>query len=192
MNRIIITVLLVFTVINTYSQSLLGFKGSFNISSMSSGDAKSRFGFDVGAMYSTYIAESWSFQPSLTLSLNGVKAADKYTPDYSAYFYSLESPLLLSHRMGNEDVSFGVDMGVFVRYGLFGGYWTDSPEGRIRPDIFDYQKRFDVGPQVGFSVIAQGIYMGCGVQYGLIKPWKEKRGNYYNYFMSFGYLFEVY
>lgn len=189
--KVILAVLLSFTVFTSNAQSYLGFKGSFSISSLSTADAKSRPGFNVGAMYATHISDSWLFQPSLLFALDGVKAADKVALDYSAYVYSIETPLLLSYRMGDDDISFGVDMGIFAKYNLFGGYWTDTPTGRIKPDIFDDHKRFDVGPQLGFSVMAQGIYMGCGLQYGMIKPWDSRRGHYYNYFMSVGYLFQL-
>ncbi len=195
MNRKLVILLLLVATFSFHisGQSQLGFRGSFSVSSLSSGDAKSRPGFNVGAILNTPLSDNWHFQPSLLFSLNGSKSSDRYNTDYSAYFYSVETPLLLSYRMGDEDISFGVDMGAYCRYGLFGGYWTDTADGgRVKPDIFDDQKRFDVGPQIGFSIIAQGLYMGCGFQYGLVKPWKDKKGNYYSYFISFGYLFNIY
>ncbi|MDU1905452.1 MAG: porin family protein [Dysgonomonas sp.] len=193
MRRTILAVLLLFIGIYAYSQSsMIGLRGSFNISSMSTGDAKSKMGFSVGGIYTTPLSDAWHFQPSLLFSLNGVRAADSYSPDYSAHYYSVEIPLMLSRRWGEEDINIGFDMGPFLRYGLFGGYWTDSDAGRIKPDIFDSQKRFDVGPQIGFSVIANNLYIGYSFQYGLIKPWSEKKGHYYNSSINFGYLFNIY
>jgi len=195
MKRIILSiiVILIISCTQTFSQSLFGIKGSMNVSSLSSGDAKSRLGFDAGVFYSTPISDSWHFQPGVSFSLSGSKASDKYSPDYSAYMYALETPILMSYRMGDEDISFNVDMGVFARYGLSGNYWYNSGEGRIEPDIFDHHKRFNVGPQIGFSIFANNLYMGCGFQFGLIKPWDgDRRGNYYNYNLSFGYLFRIY
>jgi len=191
MKKVIIILVISLICINGYSQSYLGLKGSFSISTLTTGNVGSRPGFDVGAIMFTPISDSWYFQPNLLLSLNGAKSAENYDPDFSAYFYSIETPLLFSYRLGDEQVSFGFDVGVFARYALSGKYWTDTAEGRIRPDLFDFHKRFDVGPQVGISVIANGIYMGCGVQCGLIKPWDNMRGNYLNYNLSFGYLFEL-
>ncbi|HCO67231.1 MAG TPA: hypothetical protein DIT04_05675 [Dysgonomonas sp.] len=191
MKRVIVIILTSLIAINGYSQTYLGFKGAFSISSLTTGDAGSRPGFNVGAVLFTPVSESWYFNPNILFSLNGAKSAENYDPDFSSHFYSIETPILLSYRIGDEQVSFGFDMGVFARYGLFGGYWTDTAEGRIKPDIFDSHKRFDVGPQLGMSVIVNKIYMGCGVQYGLIKPWENRRGKYLNYNLSFGYLFEL-
>lgn len=192
MRKICIIAVVSLLAINTYGQTFLGFKGSFNISGLTSGSSKSRPGFDVGAILLTPISDSWYFHPGFLFSLNGTKSSDTYNPHYSASFYSIETPLLLSYRLGDEEISFGFDAGVFARYGLFGSYWTDTNEGRVKPDIFDYQKRFDFGPQVGMSVIANNMYMACGLQYGVLKPWDHLRGRYLNYSVSFGYLFELY
>jgi len=170
----------------------MAIKGDFNISSISSSHAKSRPGFSVGALFSTPISDSWNFQPSLLFSLTGTKSSKNHKPDYSASVYSIDAPLLLSYRMGDDDLSLGIDMGPFLRMGISGNYWTDTPEGRIKPDIFDHYKRFNVGPLVGFSIFAYNIYMGCSFQYGLIKPFDNLKGNYYNYNISFGYLFTLY
>jgi len=191
MRRIVLLLTLLYFTFNADAQSYLGFKGDFAVSSISSSHAKSRPGFSAGAIYSTPISEKWHFQPQLLFSLRGVKSSSSYKPDYSAYSYSLELPLILSYRMGDEEISFGVDMGGFARYGLSGNYWTDSAEGRIEPELFDYQKRFDAGLQLGFSVMVYRIYMGCAFQYGLIKPWDNLRGHNYSYSLSFGYLFEL-
>lgn len=191
MKKVFIAILVSLMAISGYSQSYLGFKGSFGISTLTTGDVKSRPGFNAGVVLFTPISEKWYFQPNILLSLKGARAADNYEPDFSAYFYSIETPLLLSYRLGDEDISFGFDMGVFARYGFSGGYWVDTPEGRIEPDIFDYHKRFDAGPQVGISFIVNNIYMGCGVQYGLVKPLDNMRGHYLNYNLSFGYLFNL-
>lgn len=193
MNKIFLSVLLSLTVCNVYSQTLLGFKGGLNVSSLSTSQAKSRPGFHAGALLSMPLSESskWFFQSGIEFTMNGEKSADKYDPDFSSYIYSLETPLIMSYRVGDDEINLGFDAGVFLRYGLFGHYWTDSEEGRIEPDVFDKQKRFDVGPQLGFSVIAYGIYMGCSVQYGLIKPWDNIKGNRYNYRISFGYMFRL-
>lgn len=192
MKRIALMVLLSLVFGCMYSQTMIGVRGGFNISSMSTGEAKSKIGFNVGGIFTTPVSDRWHFQPSVLFSLNGVKSADNYSPDYSAYFYSVETPLLFSARWGDEDINIGFDMGPFLRYGLFGGYWTDTDTERIKPDIFDYQKRFDVGPQIGFSVIANGLYIGYSFQYGLIKPWENKRGHYYNSAINIGYLFNIY
>jgi len=194
MNKIILSILIsLLATCNLYSQTYLGFKGGLNISSLSTSQAKSRPGFHAGVLMNIPISESekWFFQPGLEFTMNGEKAADKYNPDFSSYIYSLETPLSLSYRVGDEDVNLGFDMGVYLRYALSGNYWTDSEDGRIKPDAFDKQKRFDVGPQLGFSVIVYNIYMGCSVQYGLIKPWDIYRGNRYGYRMSFGYMFQL-
>lgn len=192
MKKIIFSVLLSFVVFGVYSQSQLGIKGAFSISSLSTGGAKSRPAFDIGIIYNTPISEKWYFQPNLLFTLTGAKASNRYRPDFSAYTYALEMPLTFSYRYGDEDISVGLDMGPFVRYGLFGNYWTDSDAGRIEPDLFDYQKRFDAGPQIGFSVIAHGLYVGYSFQYGLIKPWEHMRGNYYKSSINIGYLFSLY
>ncbi|SHG29753.1 outer membrane beta-barrel protein [Dysgonomonas macrotermitis] len=176
----------------SYSQTFIGFRGSGNITSLSTADAKSRFGFKAGGMLSTPLSEKLFFQPSLLVSLDGSKSAKKYNPDYSASTYSLEVPLMLSLRAGDEDVSVGFDFGAFARYAFAGSYWTDSDEGRIKPDIFDSYKRFNFGPQVGFSVMVNGFYIGSSFQFGVIKPWDGKRGCSYNYGINIGYLFELY
>lgn len=196
MGRFILTLILVLSFHCGYSQTMIGLRGGFNISSLSTGDAKSKMGFNVGGIYTTPISDRWHFQPSVLFSLNGVKSdivkENNQSLDYSAYFYSIEIPLIFSARWGDEDVNLGFDVGPFLRYGLFGGYWQDTEIGRIRPDIFDYQKRFDVGPQVGFSVIASKLYIGYSFQFGLIKPWENKRGHYYNSSINIGYMFEIY
>lgn len=190
---LIIILLSVLTYGSANSQSYLGFRGSFNISSLSTGSAKSRPGFSVGAMYSTHLSDYWYFQPAILYNLAGSKSINKFKPAYSAYTYNLEVPLILSRRFGDDEISFGLDFGPFMKYGLHGGYWVDDPTTgeRTRPDVFDHQKRFDVGPQVGFSVIVYGLYIGYSFQYGMIKAWDDRRGNYYNSCMTFGYLFQV-
>lgn len=191
MKKVFILILLSLICINGYSQTYLGLKGSFSISTLTTGASGSRPGFDIGAMMFTPISENWYFHPNILFSLNGAKSAENYNPDFSVYTYSIETPLLFSYRLGDEEVSFGFDTGLFIRYGLFGGYWTDTENGRIKPDLFDYHKRFDLGPQAGMSIIANNIYMGCGVQWGLIKPLENVRGSYLNYSLSFGYLFSM-
>lgn len=191
MKKAVIVALILFFSYNAHSQSYMGIKGSFHISTLTTGGAKSRPGFDIGAIYSTPVSDNWYLQPNILFSFNSTKSSGNYSPDYSAYSYSVQTPLLLSYRIGDEQVSFGFDMGVFARYGLFGGYWTDTENGRIKPDIFDYQKRFDAGPQIGLSIIINNIYMGSAIQYGLIKPWDNIRGHYLEYSLSFGYLFEL-
>lgn len=192
MYRLISIILLSISFISTYGQSHLGIKGSYSFSSMGTSEAESRPGFDIGGFYSTPISEFWFFQPGIQFSLDGVKASDKFSYDYSASLYSLETPLLFSFRFGNNnDLNFGLDAGIFARYNLFGSYWVGVEGGRIEPDLFDVHKRFDFGPQVGFSLKANNIYMASGLKYGLIKPWKDKKGHYYNFFISFGYIFEL-
>lgn len=190
---LIIILLSVLTYGSASSQSYLGFRGSFNISSLSTGSAKSRPGFSVGAMYSKQFSDYWYFQPALLYNLAGTQSVQGYKPSYSAYTYSLEAPLIISRRFGDEDISFGLDFGPFLKYGLHGGYWVDDPATgeRTRPNIFDHQKRFDVGPQIGFSAMVYGLYIAYSFQYGMVKPWDDRRGNYYNSCMTFGYLFQV-
>lgn len=194
MNRTILSTIILFlgVVFATQAQTYLGVRGGVNISSMSTSNAQSRIGFKAGAMLSTYVSDSWCFQPSVLVTLDGSKAADKYKPKYSAYTYALEVPLIMSKRWGDEDVSIGLDMGVFGRYAFDGNYWTNTTEGRVKSDIFKDFKRFDVGPQVGFSVIINSLYIGSSFQMGLIKPWDGKRGNSYSYGINIGYLFELY
>lgn len=192
MKKIYIVILLLVTFLTVNAQSRLGVKGAFDITSLSTASAKNRMGFNIGGMYSTHITDSWYFQPGLSLAFVGSKSAKKEKLDYSAYCYYLEAPMNFSCRFGDDDISFGVDMGAFFRYGLFGGYWTDTEkEGRIRPNIFDFHKRFDVGPQIGFSAIVSGLYFGYSFQFGLIKPWENRRGNYYSSGINIGYLFEI-
>lgn len=191
--NLLITLLIFLTYGTASSQSYLGFKGSFNISSLSTGSASSRPGFSVGAMFVTHISDQWTFEPAILYNLSGAKSREDYKPSFSAHTYSLEVPLIFSRKIGYDDISFGVDMGPFVKYGLHGGYWQDNLETGTREklDIFDHQKRFDVGPQVGFSMFVYGFHVGYSFQYGLIKPFDNKRGNYYNSCISFGYLFEL-
>lgn len=191
---IIILLLSVLTYGNANSQSAIGMRGSFNVSSLSTGSSKSRPGFSVGAMYSKEIADNWYFQPALLYNLQGSRSVSRFKPSYSAYTYNLEVPLIFSRRMGDEEISFGIDFGPFFKYGLHGGYWVDdlSTGERTRPNIFDHQKRFDVGPQLGFSVIVYSLYIGYSFQFGMIKAWDDnRRGNYYNSCMTFGYLFHI-
>ncbi|PXV68960.1 outer membrane protein with beta-barrel domain [Dysgonomonas alginatilytica] len=193
---IIIILLTVLTFGSAHSQYRLGFRGSFNISSLSTGSSKSRAGFSAGAMYSKEIADHWYFQPALLYNLEGSKSVSRFKPAYSAYTYNLEVPLIMSRRMGDEDISFGLDFGPFFKYGLHGGYWVDdlTTGERTRPNIFDHKKRFDVGPQVGFSVIVYSLYIGYSFQFGMIRAWDDasnRRGNYYNSCMTFGYLFQM-
>ncbi|MBF0574814.1 outer membrane beta-barrel protein [Dysgonomonas sp. GY617] len=193
---IIIILLSVLTYGSANSQSFLGVRGSFNVSSLSTGSSKSRPGFSVGAMYSTQVSDYWYFQPALLYNLEGSKSVRGFKPAYSAYTYNLEVPLIMSRRFGDEDISFGLDVGPFLKYGLHGGYWVDNLETkeRDRPNVFDYKNRFDVGPQIGFSAMVYGLYIGYSFQFGVIKAWKEesnRRGNYYNSCMTFGYLFQI-
>lgn len=192
---IIILLLSVLTYGSANSQSYLGMRGSFNISSLSTGSSKSRPGFSVGAMYSTQLNDNWYFQPALLYNLEGSRSVNGANPAYSVYRYNLEVPLILSHRYGDDEISFGLDFGPFIKYGLHGGYWVDDIASgeRIRPNIFDHQKRFDIGPQIGFSVLVYGLYIGYSFQFGMIKPWKDssQRGNYYNSCMTFGYMFQI-
>lgn len=190
------SVLLLFVILLGYNavqaQTRLGIRGSGQVASLSTADAKSRFGFKVGGMLSTPVSDRIYFQPAILLSLDGSKAADKYKPKYSASTYSIETPLMLSLRGGDEDVSVGFDFGAFARYAFAGSYWVDSPEGRIKPDIFDTHKRFNFGPQLGFSVMVNSFYIGSSFQYGVIKSWNGKRGCPYSYGINIGYLFELY
>lgn len=190
------SVLLLFVILLGYSitsaQTRLGLRGSGQITSLSTADAKSRFGFKVGGMLSTPLSDKLYFQPALLLSLDGSKAADKYKPKYSAYTYSLEAPLMLSLRGGDDEVSVGFDFGAFARYAFSGNYWVNSTKGRTEPDIFDSYKRFNFGPQIGFSVMVNSLYLGSSFQYGVIKPWNGKRGCPYSYGVNIGYLFEIY
>lgn len=190
------SVLLLFVILLGYNlasaQTRLGLRGSGQITSLSTADAASRFGFKVGGMLSTPVSDKLYFQPAILLSLDGSKSADKYKPSYSASTYSVETPLMFSIRGGDEDVSVGFDFGGFARYAFSGSYWTDSAEGRIKPDIFDSHKRFNFGPQVGFSVMVGSLYLGSSFQYGVIKPWSRKRGGSYSYGVNIGYLFEIY
>ncbi len=190
------SVLLLFVILLGYNvasaQTRLGLRGSGQITSLSSADAASRFGFKVGGMLSAPLSDNLYFQPSVLLSLDGSKSSDKYKPHYSASTYSIETPLILSLRGGDEDVSVGFDFGAFARYAFSGNYWTDSAEGRIKPDIFDSHKRFNFGPQVGFSVMVGSLYIGSSFQYGIIKPWNNKRGSSYSYGVNICYLFEIY
>lgn len=191
--NVLIILLIILTYGTASSQSLLGIKGSFNTSSLTTGSAINRAGFSIGAMYSTEMADFWYFQPSLLYTLSGTKSKSGHKPSYSAHTYSLEVPLIISRRFGDDDITFGLDFGPFFKYGLHGGYWQDNLEtgNRDKLDIFDHQKRFDVGPQAGFSMLIYGIHIGYYFQYGLIKPWDDKKGNYYNSCISFGYLFEL-
>ncbi len=194
MKKTIIVILLsVLAYSSASSQSYLGLRGSFDITSLSTGSARSRPGFSVGAIYSTRINDEWYFQPSALYSYTSVRSVSKYKPAYSSYTYSLEVPLMLSRRFGDDEISFGVDFGPFLKYGLHGKCWADDPttRERTRPNIFEHQKRFDVGPQIGFSVIVYKLYMGYAFQYGLIKPWDDKKGNNYSSNITFGYLFEL-
>ena len=194
MNKtLIIIALTVLTYTNINSQSLLGIRGSFNASSLSSNGAINRPGFNIGAMYSTQLSDSWHFQPALLYNFSSIRSADEFKFQYSAYTYNLEMPLTVSRRFGDEDLSFGIDVGTFLKYGLHGGYWRDNPTTgeRSKFNIFDYQKRFDVGPQIGFSILARGFYIGYSFQYGLIKPWSEKRGNFYSSSINIAYMFHL-
>lgn len=187
-----LVVLIFFTFHIANAQSRLGFRASGQITSMSTSEAASRFGFSAGAMFSSQLTDNLYLQPSLVVSLDGSKAADKYKPDYSGYTYSVEAPIALSLRGGDEDLSVGFDFGGFARYAFAGSYWTDSPEGRIKPDIFDHHKRFNFGPMIGFSVMVGNAYLGSSFQYGVIKQWSGKRGCDYSYGVNIGYLFELY
>lgn len=191
--NLIITLLFILTYGSANSQSFLGVRSSFNISSLTTREAKSRPGFNLGVMYSTPISHSWHFQPALLYNLSGSKSATNFKPHYSAYSYNLEMPLILSRRFGDEELSFGLDMGTFLKYGLHGSYWKDNltTGERQKLDIFDHQKRFDVGPQIGFSIFAYNFYVAYSFQYGLIKPWNDMRGNYYTSSITVAYLFEI-
>lgn len=190
---LIITLLCFLTYGSASSQSTWGIRSSFNVSSLSTSEAKSRPGFNIGVMYSTHLTDSWYFQPAILYNLSGSKSAKKFKPEYSAHTYNLEMPLTVSRRFGDDDISFGLDIGPFLKYGLHGGYWIDdlATGERKKLDVFDHKKRFDVGPQIGFSILAYGLYIGYSFQYGLIKPWDNIRGNYYNSSITFAYMFEI-
>lgn len=190
---IIIILLSVLTFGTIHSQSYLGVRGSFDITSLSTGSAKTRPGFSVGAMYSTQLSDNWYFQPALLYNMFSTKSVENYKPAYSARTHNIEIPLTFSRRFGDHDLSFGLDVGPFLKYGIDGKYWYDdlSSGERVKPNVFDHQKRFDVGPQIGFSIIAYGLYIGYSFQFGLIKPWEDRNGNNYSSSMTFGYLFQI-
>lgn len=193
MKKSVILIFFIFATLGVLqAQSRLGLRASGTITSLTTADATSRFGFKAGPMLSTPLSDHLYFQPSLLLSLNGSKAADKYKPDYSGYTYGLELPVMFSIRGGDHDLSIGLDFGGFARYDFAGNYWTDSAEGRIRPDVFDYHKKFNFGPQIGFSVMIERWYIGCAFQYGVLKSWSDKKGQPYSYGLNLAYLFELY
>ncbi|MEN9919363.1 MAG: hypothetical protein RL662_1799 [Bacteroidota bacterium] len=187
----VFVILLSFFVMPIYGQSMLGVRGAFNMSSLTTGEVMTKLGFNLGSIYSMPITDQWYFQPSLLVSLNGSKSISPSNPHYSAYTYGIETPIIFSYRFGDEDLNVGLDIGVYTRYGFSGGYWIDSKEGRIKPKLYDYHKRFDVGPQAGFSIIVNKIYIGYSFQFGLIKPWEIRKGNYYTSSINLGYLFEL-
>lgn len=194
MKKTLLFILLsVLTYSNVNSQSYIGIRASFNSTSLTTSNVSIRPAFSVGAMYRTEISDDWNFEPAILYSLSGVKSSSGYKPSFSAHTYSLEIPLIFSRRFGSDDITFGIDMGPFLKYGLHGGYWEDNLETgeREKLDIFDYQKRFDVGPQVGFNMFVYNFYIGYAFQYGLIKPWDDKRGNHYNSCINIGYMFEL-
>lgn len=191
---IIIILLSVLICSNADSQTNIGFRSSFNLSSLSTGSAMNRPGFSIGAMLSQEISDGWYFQPAIVYSFESNKPVKGFKPAYSASAYNLEVPLMLSRRMGDEDISFGVDFGAFAKYGLYGKYWVDdlTTKERTKPDLFDHKNRFDVGPQAGFSIMVYNLYIAYSFQFGLIKPWDDRRGNSYNSSVTFGYLFSIY
>ena len=78
--NLIITLLFILTYGSANSQSFLGVRSSFNISSLTTREAKSRPGFNLGVMYSTPISHSWHFQPALLYNLSGSKSATNFKP----------------------------------------------------------------------------------------------------------------
>lgn len=192
MKKLFLVLLLLISVSCAYSQSYIGFKSGVNVSSLTSSTSRSKAGYSIGGFYDKTLSDRWHFLPSLMLSYNQSASAKRVDQSYSSQAYSIETPLLMSYQVGDEDFAFMLDFGPYLRYGLFGKSWQDTESGRTRFNTFDSQKRFDVGAQGGFGLMMNQFYVNFSTQYGVLTPWKNKQGTNFNYNLTLGYAFELY
>lgn len=178
--------------LSTYAQTFIGAKASMNISSLTSSQSQGNIGYSVGGFMDIPISNSLNFSPNLLFSLNQPQAAKNYDPDFVLQAYSIEVPLLLSYKIGEDNLALALDFGPYFRYGLFGNSWIKGLNGeKVKFDTFDVLKRFDFGPQGGIRLIMNEINMGFSLQYGLLKPTDTRRGNNFTFNLTLGYSFEL-
>lgn len=178
--------------VSSFAQTYIGVKASMNASSLTSRESSGKLGYSVGGFMDIPISDSFYFSPNLQFSLNQPQAAEKYNPDFVLQAYSIEVPLLLSYRMGEDNLALALSFGPYFRYGLFGNSWTKESNGqKVKFNTFDVLKRFDYGPQGGVKLIMNEVNVGFSLQYGLIRPTDTRRGNNFTFNLTFGYSFEL-
>lgn len=178
--------------LSAFSQTYIGVKASMHASSLTSRESQGNIGYSVGGFMDIPIAHTWALSPSVLFSLNQPHGEKNYKTDFLFQAYSLEVPLLLSYRIGEEAMVMALDFGPYFRYGLFGNSWLKDEKGvKEKFDTFDEVRRFNFGPMGGLRMIMNEINIGFSLQYGLLRPSDLRRGNDFTFNLTFGYSFEL-
>lgn len=191
MKRIILAVILSVFIVSGYAQDYLGFKAGVNVATLTSSQSRAKAGYSVGMFYDKAVTDSWHLFPSVSLAYTQSASSKGSLPTYSSQSYAVEVPLLLSYRVGDENIALMFDFGPFARYGFYGKSWIDAGNGRQEFNTFSKKENLDFGAQAGFGACMSQFYINFAVQYGMVKPWEDRRGNSFNYSLSLGYAFSL-
>lgn len=191
--RLISLFLILISIIPVYSQ--WGIKGGLN------GDwikphfySDPRLGFHLGVTYDFLLSDKLYLQPGLLFTTLGKNRKTAFNPSAEQgkgfiEIYALEAPLQLSFRPPiGKQANFVLDIGLYVRQGLFGrDHMTYNSENTIKKSPFNQFNRSDVGFNIGAGFLFNRIYTGLIYQQGLTDAEKDGSSQHTSFRLSLGY-----
>lgn len=187
------------------AQNKLGFSGGYDRTSLL-GSSKANFidGFHIGATYDLKkFGEKWYLQTGLLFTSGGWSCddhkvsipgiAETNIKNFTMKMYFIEMPFNMSLRLPMGEHKFLLNLGPYIRYGIFGKAKYINDEGNQDYNAFDENanKRFEVGANLGLGFAFKSKYL-INVAYQIAGTEAEKAiVNTHNmrYRLGVGYLF---
>lgn len=195
MKKLFFLVIVVLFSLNIYSQ--WGVKGGVNYSTMTDSSIREyMFSGHIGGTYEHQLSDKWYLQPELLFTSIGYNLGNDGLVIKGGHvkIYALELPVNFSFRpMVSKNTNMIVDMGLYIRYGLFGNKTYEFHEYQDIPNVdespFDAYNRFDTGLNLGLGLQKHQYYGILSFQRGLSRA--EKNINTFNqtFRLSLGYRF---
>jgi hypothetical protein len=159
-------------------------------------------GFHVGVTYDfKNFNDRWYFQSGLLFTSGGwtfddyninlMDLINEDIKDFKSDMYFIEIPLNFSYRIPIEKTRIRLDIGPYLRYGLFGSYKYKANEDERKYNAFDdAYKRLDIGVNAGIGLEIKSKYV-INAAYQLAFTSAEKGLNiqYMRYRIGLSYLF---
>ncbi len=142
-------------------------------------ESKIQTGFHVGTAYDIHLISSFHFQPGLLFTSNGFNFQTPFSFEKkkSVKMYALEAPLNFSFRPKlKKDFRLITDLGLYMRYGLFGNKEFKYVDETIKESSFVAYNRPDIGLNCGLGFGYKRIALIGSYQFGLTNAEKEISG----------------